>query len=64
MLTSVGLTLAPHEQEELQIDAQLTKPVRRRELRRILTGAVGSPVVATAWASAIVGANCSGWSTR
>ncbi|MGI9591636.1 MAG: response regulator, partial [Myxococcota bacterium] len=37
--------LAPHEQEELQIDAQLTKPVRRRELRRILTGAVGSPVV-------------------
>jgi signal transduction histidine kinase/CheY-like chemotaxis protein/HPt (histidine-containing phosphotransfer) domain-containing protein len=48
MLTSVGLTLAPHEQDELQIDAQLTKPVRRRELRRVLTGAVGSPVASQA----------------
>jgi len=44
MLTSVGLTLTRQEQAELQIDAQLTKPVRRRELRRILAGAVGSPV--------------------
>jgi signal transduction histidine kinase/CheY-like chemotaxis protein/HPt (histidine-containing phosphotransfer) domain-containing protein len=46
MLTSVGLSLAPHEQDELQIDAQLSKPVRRRELRRVLTGAVGAPVEA------------------
>ena len=36
MLTSVGLVLTSREQEELQLNAQLSKPVRRRDLRRIL----------------------------
>ena len=44
MLTSVGLALTPHERSELQIAAQLTKPVRRRELRRVLAGAVRLPI--------------------
>jgi CheY-like chemotaxis protein/HPt (histidine-containing phosphotransfer) domain-containing protein len=44
MLTSVGLALTLEDQAELQINAQLTKPVRRRELRRVLAGAVGLPV--------------------
>lgn len=44
MLTSVGLAVTQQEQAELHIDAQLTKPVRQRELRRVLAGAVGSPV--------------------
>ncbi len=43
MLTSVGLALSQQEQSELHIDAQLTKPVRQRELRRVLVGAVGAP---------------------
>jgi signal transduction histidine kinase/DNA-binding response OmpR family regulator len=46
MLTSVGLTLTQQQQAELQIDAQLTKPVRRRELRRVLAGSLGEPVEA------------------
>jgi len=43
-LTSVGVALNPREQAELAIDAQLTKPARRRELRRVLAGAIGIPI--------------------
>ncbi|MBW2419969.1 MAG: response regulator [Deltaproteobacteria bacterium] len=44
MLTSVGLSMTQREQAELQMDAQLTKPVRQRELRRVVAGAVGVPI--------------------
>ena len=36
MLTSVGLSLTEREQAKLKMDAQLTKPVRQRELRRVV----------------------------
>jgi CheY-like chemotaxis protein len=57
MLTSVGLTLTQQQQAELQIDAQLTKPVRRRELRRILAGSVGTSIEAAETADAAVEAS-------
>ena len=44
MLTSVGLAMTKQEQRELQMDAQLTKPVRQRELRRVVARAVGVPI--------------------
>jgi two-component system, sensor histidine kinase and response regulator len=40
MLTSVGLALTAPERAELQISAQLTKPLRRQELRRAMLSAV------------------------
>ena len=40
MLTSVGLALTAPERAELQICAQLTKPLRRQELRRAVLSAV------------------------
>jgi signal transduction histidine kinase/DNA-binding response OmpR family regulator len=69
MLTSVGLTLTRQQQAELQIDAQLTKPVRRRELRRILAGTVGAPAESAEGASAAAesqesGARARGWKPR
>ncbi len=44
MLTSVGLALTAEERATLQISAQLTKPVRRHELRRTLISAVRLPL--------------------
>jgi signal transduction histidine kinase/DNA-binding response OmpR family regulator/HPt (histidine-containing phosphotransfer) domain-containing protein len=57
MLTSVGLDLTQQQQAELRIDAQLTKPVRRPELRRVLVRVVGEPVEVAGVAGEAVGSS-------
>lgn len=46
VISSVGANLSAEEQSELGIAAHLTKPVRRKELRRVLSASAGRDGVA------------------